>query len=109
MSGNWGITVVASGESTTTRFLVPVNGVSPFTVSIDLPPYLTWSASEMVATVKAKYPNGGPVKGTVNVVVKLANPPIGTEKSKRMGRGILIRDTIDGLADFHFNLFKDLR
>ena len=119
--GDWKITVAASGKKTNTIVQVFDNIEAAFTISVDLPPYLTWSASEMVATVKAKYPNGGPVKGKVIVAVKTGLRDIPgkdmTEtnlvsripKRKNRRRAYYRSDTIDGQADLEFNLFKDLK
>ena len=52
--GDWNITAVVSGQSFTKQFQVAEYVLPKFEVTIDLPPYLTFNHSKMVATVKAK-------------------------------------------------------
>jgi len=105
--GDWNITAVVSGHSFTKVFQVAEYVLPKFEVSIDLPPFLTFNASKMVATVKAKYTYGKPVRGNVTVAVYPQYrvsyiQPFFTEP---------VRKTvpINGKADIEFNLFKDLR
>jgi len=105
--GDWNITAVVSGQSFTKQFQVAEYVLPKFEVTIDLPPYLTFNHSKMVATVKAKYTYGRPVKGNVTVAVYPQYrvsyiQPFFTEP---------VRKTvpINGKADIDFNLFKDLR
>ncbi len=52
--GDWNITAVVSGQSTSKIFQVAEYVLPKFEVTIDLPAYLTFNESKMVATVKAK-------------------------------------------------------
>lgn len=52
--GDWNITAVVSGQIFTKVFQVAEYVLPKFEVTIDLPPYLTFNESKMVATVKAK-------------------------------------------------------
>lgn len=53
--GDWNITAVVSGQSFSKMFQVAEYVLPKFEVTVDLPTYLTFNQSKMVATVKAKY------------------------------------------------------
>lgn len=52
--GDWNITAVVSGQTTSKVFQVAEYILPKFQVTIDLPSYLTFNESKMVATIKAK-------------------------------------------------------
>ncbi|EFX86067.1 hypothetical protein DAPPUDRAFT_313404 [Daphnia pulex] len=105
--GDWNITAVVSGQSFSKHFQVAEYILPKFQVTIDLPTYLTFNESKMVATVKAKYTYGKPVKGNVTIA---AYPqyrvsyiqPFFTEPVRKTVQ-------IDGTVDVDFNLFKELK
>ncbi|KZS15892.1 C3 and PZP alpha-2-macroglobulin domain-containing protein 8 [Daphnia magna] len=105
--GDWNITAVVSGQSFSKHFQVAEYILPKFEVTIDLPTYLTFNESKMVASIKAKYTYGKPVKGNVTIA---AYPqyrvsyiqPFFTEPVRKTVQ-------IDGKVDVDFNLFKELK
>lgn len=52
--GDWNITAVVTGQSFSKTFQVAEYILPKFEVLVDLPTYLTFNESKMVATIKAK-------------------------------------------------------
>nr|BAR45614.1 thioester-containing protein 3 [Scolopendra japonica] len=104
--GDWNITVLIQDQVYKKSFTVAEYVLPSFEVRVDLPPFVTFNASDMVATVRAKYTYGKPVKGKV---VLMVTPLVRSPKIRTYYTDPLRRTAeIDGKVDIHFNLFSDL-
>lgn len=112
MLGDWTIRVQAprQEQDTLKRFTVAEYILPTFDVTIQLPPYATYNESDIVATVRATYTYGKPVKGHVTLTVQplvryqyLSTRPLNQAqfRSRLTDNG--------GSADFKVDLVKDLK
>lgn len=104
--GDWTIHVDVLNQTFHKAFTVAEYVLPTFDVQIELPPYATYNKSDIVATVKAMYTYGKPVKGEVTLTVApltrynyLAVRPYEQYQTKAR---------IDGTADIYMVLKRDL-
>ncbi|XP_053399009.1 CD109 antigen-like isoform X3 [Mercenaria mercenaria] len=69
--GDWKIKVVAHGRSEEKLFTVAHYVLPKFEVTVELPTYMLTSDDSITGKVKATYTYGKPVKGTVDIRVKV--------------------------------------
>lgn len=106
--GEWSITVDSQGQQFTKSFSVAEYVLPTFSVDVTLPPYATYNRSDVVATVKATYTYGKPVKGEVTLTVQprirhstiLFRPLEQFQSKLRMGD--------EGSVDIPVNIVRDL-
>ncbi|KAB7494034.1 Antigen, partial [Armadillidium nasatum] len=105
--GQWNITVDVLGQKTVASVLVAEYVLPKFEVEVDLPKYATFDDREIVATVKARYTYGQPVKGEVTIQVsptyKYAYLQAPYDKP------VSVVKMMKGKTDIVFNMFTDLR
>ncbi len=68
--GDWTIFVEILGQKFKKSFTVAEYVLPTFDVDLLLPPYALYNRPDVIATVKATYTNGKPVKGEVTLTVK---------------------------------------
>ncbi|GBM39099.1 CD109 antigen [Araneus ventricosus] len=102
--GDWTINVDVLGQMFKKTFTVAEYVLPNFEVQLSLPPYVTYSKPDFVATVTAKYTYGKPVKGHVKLMVKpsLRFGYLSNEKPS------VTEAEIDGSIDIPMNLVRDL-
>ncbi|GIY91023.1 CD109 antigen [Caerostris darwini] len=102
--GDWTINVDVLGQIFKKTFTVAEYVLPNFEVQLSLPPYVTYSKPDCLATVTAKYTYGKPVKGHVKLIVKpsLRFGYLANEKPS------VTEAEIDGTIDIPMNLVRDL-
>ncbi|KAG8196513.1 hypothetical protein JTE90_012327 [Oedothorax gibbosus] len=102
--GDWTINVDILGQMFKKSFTVAEYVLPNFEVGLSLPPYITYSKPDCVATVTAKYTYGKPVKGHVKLIVKpsLRYGYLSNEKPT------ITEAEIDGSVDIPMNIVQDL-
>ena len=106
--GDWLVEVEARGQQFSKSFRVAEYVLPTFEVSIQLPSYATHQEPDVVATVRAEYTYGRPVRGHVTLSVQplvrfsqLDTRPLDQAQFRaRLGP--------DGSVDFPIDLIKDL-
>ena len=68
--GTWSIIISSNDQKQTKTFEVAEYVLPTFSVDVSLPPYATFNKADIVATVKATYTYGKPVKGEATLTVK---------------------------------------
>ncbi|XP_027197274.2 thioester-containing protein 2 isoform X1 [Dermatophagoides pteronyssinus] len=107
--GDWTISVeVAGGQKLEKHFSVAEYVLPTFSVDVLLPPYATYNRSDVVATVKATYTYGKPVRGDVTLTVQpllrhssITFRPLEQFQTK-------IRLGADGKVDIPINIVRDM-
>ncbi|XP_054164406.1 CD109 antigen-like isoform X2 [Oppia nitens] len=104
--GDWSIFVEIFGQKFEKSFTVAEYVLPTFDVEVLLPPYATYNRSDVVATVKAIYTYGKPVKGEVTLTVQ---PRVRYNiLSVRPLEQFQTKTTIDGSVDIPVNIVRDL-
>ncbi|OTF69606.1 hypothetical protein BLA29_001504 [Euroglyphus maynei] len=107
--GDWTIVVeVAGGQKSEKKFSVAEYVLPTFSVDVLLPSYATYNRSDVVATVKATYTYGKPVRGDATLTVQprirhaaIAFRPLEQYQTK-------MRLEADGKVDIPINIVRDL-
>ncbi|KAH7637287.1 cd109 antigen-like protein [Dermatophagoides farinae] len=107
--GDWTIIVeVAGGQKSEKKFSVAEYVLPTFSVDVLLPPYATYNRSDVVATVKATYTYGKPVRGDATLTVQprirhaaISFRPLEQYQTK-------LRLEADGKVDIPVNIVRDL-
>ncbi|CAM6001992.1 unnamed protein product, partial [Sphagnum balticum] len=104
--GDWTIHVEVLGQKFQKSYTVAEYVLPTFDVEVKLPPYATYNKSDVIATIKAIYTYGKPVKGEVTLTVQpkirynmLAVRPLEQFQTKT---------AIDGSVDIPVNIIRDL-
>ncbi|CAG2164131.1 unnamed protein product, partial [Oppiella nova] len=104
--GDWTIFVEVLGQKFQKSFTVAEYVLPTFDVEVLLPPYATYNRSDVVATVKAIYTYGKPVKGEVTLTVQ---PKVRYNMlSVRPLEQFQTKTTIDGSVDIPVTIVRDL-
>ena len=104
--GDWTIFVESLGEKFEKSFTVAEYVLPTFDVEVLLPPYATYNRSDVVATVKATYTYGKPVKGEVTLTVQ---PKVRYNMlSVRPLEQFQTKTNLDGSVDIPVNIVRDL-
>ncbi|XP_013779799.1 CD109 antigen-like [Limulus polyphemus] len=105
--GDWDIVVNVLGQSFNKSFTVAEYVLPTFEVKIDLPAYATYSNSSILATVRAMYTYGKPVKG--DLILTVTSLSRYSSFSEREQQRIQKEVSINGNVDIQLNLLKDLK
>ncbi|XP_022254709.1 CD109 antigen-like isoform X2 [Limulus polyphemus] len=105
--GDWHIVVNVLGQSFNKSFTVAEYVLPTFEVKVDLPPYATYNKSSIVATIRAIYTYGKPVKGDLTLTV--APRTRYNSLSVRPYESIQRKVEIDGTVDIPLTLQRDLK
>nr|BAK64112.1 thioester-containing protein [Hasarius adansoni] len=103
--GDWTINVDVLGQMFKKSFTVAEYVLPNFEVQVSLPPYITYSKPEFVATVNAKYTYGKNVKGRVKLIVK---PSLRYGYLANENKPVVTEAEIDGSIDIPVNVVRDL-
>lgn len=104
--GEWNVHVDIKGQKFKKHFDVAEFILPTYEVQIDLPTYVTYNKSDVVATVKAMYSFGKPVKGEVTLTV--APRTRYNILNVRPYESFQTKAKIDGTVDVYLNLLHDL-
>lgn len=106
--GDWKIVVDVNGQSYEKPFTVAEYVLPTFNVDILLPPYATYNRSDVVASVKALYTYGKPVRGDVTLTVQprirhssITFRPLEQYQAK-------MKTNNEGVVDIPVNIVRDL-
>lgn len=104
--GDWTIFIEILGQSFQKTFTVAEYVLPTFDVEVKLPPYATYNKSDVVATIKATYTYGKPVKGEVTLTVQ---PKVRYgHLNVRPLEQFQTKTQIDGSVDIPVNIVRDL-
>ncbi|XP_054723322.1 CD109 antigen-like [Uloborus diversus] len=103
--GEWSINVDILGQMFKKTFTVAEYVLPNFEVQVTLPPYVTYSKPDFLATVTAKYTYGKPVKGHAKLIVK---PSLRYGYLANENKPAITEAEIDGSIDIPMNLVRDL-
>ncbi len=106
--GDWSITVDVQGQRYSKTFTVAEYVLPTFAVDVRLPPYATYNRSDVVATVRATYTYGKPVKGEVTLTVqpKIRHSSISFRPLEQFQTKMRISE--EGSVDIPVNIVRDL-
>lgn len=109
MLGDYAIKVSARGQQFGKQFTVAEYVLPTYGVSVQLPAYATYNESNIVATVRAVYTYGKPVRGHVTLSVQplVRFSSISTQPLEQAQ--FRARLEPDGSADFRLDLVRELR
>jgi CD109 antigen len=102
--GDWTIFVEVLGQKFEKSFTVAEYVLPTFDVEVLLPPYSTYNRSDVIATVKAIYTYGKPVKGEVTLTVR----PKVRYNDLPLEEQFQTKTSIDGSVDIPVNIVRDL-
>ena len=96
------------GQRYSKQFTVAEYVLPTFAVDVQLPPYATYNRSDVVATVKATYTYGKPVKGEVTLTVqpKIRHSSISFRPLEQFQTKMRISE--EGSVDIPVNIVRDL-
>ena len=111
---DWSIEVKVNNESMVKKFKVAEYVLPTFSVSINLPPYATFNRSDIIATIKAIYTYGKPVKGKATLSINQKNFYYMHRRRKPEKKDdSMYKTTIDlkddGTVDIPINLMRDIK
>ncbi|KAJ6220697.1 hypothetical protein RDWZM_006509 [Blomia tropicalis] len=106
--GDWSIMVDVQGQKFTKKFSVAEYVLPTFSIDVILPPYATYNRSDVIATVKATYTYGKPVKGEVTLTVqpRIRHSSITFRPLEQFQTKMKIKD--EGSVDIPVNIVRDL-
>lgn len=100
--------VDVQGQKFTKKFSVAEYVLPTFSIDVILPPYATYNRSDVIATVKATYTYGKPVKGEVTLTVqpRIRHSSITFRPLEQFQTKMKIKD--EGSVDIPVNIVRDL-
>lgn len=104
--GEWEVHVDVEGQKFMKPFTVAEFILPTYEVQIDLPIYVTYNKSDVVAVIKAMHSYGKPVKGEVTLTV--APRTRYNKLTVRPYESFQTKAKIDGAVEIYLNLLNDL-